>query len=335
MSVGRLLVGATKIGIAIGLLVWLFRSGRLDFSAIADVESNWVWLLAACALYGVVQLMTAVRWRWLLLVANQDCSIMRAFFITLTSILFNQVLIGSTGGDIYRVMAFDVEGARQRIAIGVSVAMDRLVGLYGLVVLIPVAALWNGDLVSGNELLVIVVFCALAAAVAVPALVWLFFRRGRDNFAPAQERVYRSNLARWLGYGAQGLSIFADSRSVLVRATLFSVVIQFLIITVNLFLAIALLGPVVNYSAMFLLVPVALLVIAVPINPPGAIGTGEAAYSLLLDLAGISQGSVISILQRGLHFIWSVPGALFLAVSPTSPAAVASQQPTQNMESDR
>ena len=72
----------------------------------------------------------------------------------------------------------------------------------------------------------------------------------------------------------------------------------------------------VDWAAFFLLIPIALLFMAIPVNPPGALGTGEAIYSLLLELIAIGQGSMISLLHRAVNIVWALPGLLaFFAFS--------------------
>ena len=318
MSIRRGIVVTLKLALAIGLLAWLLWSGRLDFRVLSTAQANWHWLAAAFILSGVIQWMTAVRWRWLLLVVGQGCTRSRAFLITLAGLLFNQVLIGSTGGDIYRVMAFDVDNARQRIAIAVSVGMDRLVGLFALVVLIPVAALWNFSLVSQSELLTVITVGGAGATIGLPAISWAIYRRGSVELASNPPAGNQSRVVRWIRYLRDGLALFSGHWPIVVSAMVLSLLVQVLIVTVNVFLVFSILGTGIQWSAMFLLIPVALLAMAIPINPPGAIGTGEAVYSVLLELAGIAQGSIISLLQRLINVVWALPGSLAIFVRPNS-----------------
>jgi len=108
--------------------------------------------------------------------------------------------------------------------------------------------------------------------------------------------------------------MFSGHWAVVLHAVVFSLLIQVIIVVINVFLAFSILGTDIQWPAMFLLIPAALLLMAVPINPPGALGTGEAIYSVLLELIGIAQGSIISLLQRFLNILWALPGSLALVI---------------------
>jgi len=299
-----------KITLAASLLFWLAWSGRLDFRVLSSVASNWPWFVAAQLLFGLVQWMTAVRWRWFLQIVGQKCSVARAFQLTLAGLLFNQVLIGSTGGDIYRVMAFETSEVRQRVAIAVSVATDRLIGLFALVAIIPAAALWNYSLISESTLLMVIVAGCVMAIIGLPILVWLFFRWNTGKHDAEPDIVKQSRLTSWLGYLTEGAALFSGHRALVVKSIAFSIVIQAMIVGVNVFLAISILGTDISWQTFFLLIPIALLAMAVPINPPGALGTGEAIYAVLLEFVGIAQGGMISLLHRFTNILWALPGSL-------------------------
>lgn len=53
---------------------------------------------------------------------------------------------------------------------------------------------------------------------------------------------------------------------------------------------------------------------ALPLNPPGALGTGEALYAFLLDRAGVPQGAVLSLLLRLMYTLWGLGGTFAFAL---------------------
>ena len=310
VSLKRGLVLLFKIAFATGLLFWLVRSGRLDFQALTSVGSNWHWFLAAQLVFGLVQWMTAVRWCWFLKIVGQHCTITRAFQLTLAGLLFNQVLIGSTGGDVYRVMAFDANNLRQRIAIAISVAMDRLTGLFALVVMIPIAALWNYSTVSMSLLLAWITAGSVLATISLPLVALAIYKRSSGPRNAELASGHPSKVARWLTYLKEVIALFVGHRTVVLKSIIFSLLIQAMIVVVNIFLAFSLLGTEIAWETFFLLIPIALLAMAVPINPPGALGTGEALYSILLEMVNVAQGGMISLLHRFTNILWALPGSL-------------------------
>ena len=309
----RYILVTIKLVVAVALLVWLGRSGHLDLNVVSVAREHWPWLLAAQFVFGVVQWLTAIRWRWLLQAVGVECGILRVFQLTLAGLLFNQVLIGSTGGDVYRVLAFRVENAERRMLIVSSVVIDRLLGLYAMVLVIPPTLLWNRSLIGQNRVVDLVVLGCFVAMILMPLAAWILYRLARGTSLAATTRI-----SRWLDLARRSLRPYHGQRTLFMRSLVVSLLSQVLIVVVNVMLAFSILGTDIPWPSFFLLVPIALLGMAVPINPPGALGTGEAMYVFLLGMVGVTQGGVISLLQRFTTILWALPGALaFVLPAPS------------------
>jgi uncharacterized membrane protein YbhN (UPF0104 family) len=94
-------------------------------------------------------------------------------------------------------------------------------------------------------------------------------------------------------------------------ALLASLCVHLSVIAMNLLLTRALVADPFSWKQFFLLVPLAQMAMALPINPPGAIGTAEGIYDYLLKLAGISQGAMVSLLQRFTYYNYALVGAVY------------------------
>ena len=232
------------------------------------------------------------------------------FNLTLIGIFFNQTMIGSTGGDIYRAYAVWAERPEKRSGGVVSVFVDRAIGLVALLVLVPIALLWNLELAYSSVTLwsfsVIVIITLLFIFIGAVLLFSVSLHRtavvrwivSRLSTRHVMKRINKAVVVHRLHTNAM-IVIFGVS-----------IVIQFLVVACNVLLAYALLGASIAWEPFLLLIPIAHLGMAVPINPPGAIGTGEAIYAHLLRFAGIAEGGLICVLQRVTFLLWSIPGAL-------------------------
>lgn len=309
-----------KLGVAGGLIWWLVASGQLDFGQLATVGDRWHWFLLAQIPFGLVQLLSA--WRWLILMRIQriDYSLRDAFDLTLTGIFFNQVMIGSTGGDIYRAYAVCVEHPGKRSGGIVSVFVDRLVGLIALLLLVPVVLFWHVDLVRSQATL------SFFAVVAIVVLIFLVV----GTVLLLSTSFHNTAIVRWLSSRVpfpdvmkkanEAIQVHSHHKSAMTIVFLSSILIQLLIVAGNILFAVTLLGPTFAWIPFFLLIPMAHFAMAMPINPPGALGTGEAIYAYLLHYAEISQGGLICVLQRVTFLLWSIPGALLYIARPHHPA---------------
>jgi uncharacterized membrane protein YbhN (UPF0104 family) len=91
-------------------------------------------------------------------------------------------------------------------------------------------------------------------------------------------------------------------------AVLASLAVHVCVVTMNLLLARAVIPGDLPWINFFFLIPLAQIAMAIPINPPGALGTAEGAYGYLLHLAGLEQGALVCLLQRFTYYLWALLG---------------------------
>jgi len=334
VNVRRVVIGFAKLALAVGVLAWLLDSGRISFREFADVADGIVWIISAQVIFCTVQFMSAVRWKWLLAEAEIHCSLLESFKLTLGGLFFNQVFFGATGGDIYRAVALKLDQRGDRARAAVSVMLDRIIGLYATILLVPVAALANMSLASRYPIIQLVVGGMLVLLLLTPAL-FLIGDKIASKWLQRDRKGRNNRISKFLNFVSDAYKPYRRKKMFALKILLFSILIQALIIITNIFLAFGLLGVDIQWGSFFLLIPIAHLAMAVPINPPGALGTGEALYSFLLGMADISQGAAISLLQRATNIIWSILGWIAIVFSARAgpsvfPEAVTSLDPRRN-----
>ena len=305
----RLILGA-KLVFAAAVIYWLLRSGTLEFGKLAALRERWAWFALANVPYGLAQLVATIRWRLLLRVGSIDYSFRAVLELTFIGLFFNQMIFGSTGGDVVRGYAVAVERPGLRSAAVMSVMVDRVLGFAVLLVMTLAAAAFRvGLLVEHADLAVLVALVAVAL-IAAAAATWACFSpwvRGHPIVAARFAKLPGRPLFERL---AEALEIYGRRPRDLWLASAQSLLLHVGIITMNLCLVVALVEGPFDWVAVLLLVPLAHVAMTIPINPPGAIGTAEAIYAYLFSLIGISQGGLICILQRLILYIWALPGGL-------------------------
>lgn len=311
-----------KLGVSAGLVYWLLASGRLELGDLGRVSERWHWLAAAQVSFAGLLLAAAVRWRLLLRAQGIDYRARDIGALTLVGWFFNQMIVGTTGGDVVKAYAVAAEHPEQRSAGVMSIVADRAMGLVVLLVVILAAVSLNWDLVrSRADLSSFAVIIAICLSAAVIGLSLFYSQRVRSNVAVLWvfDRLPFRDLLRTL---SEAVYIYRfHPREVLLAAGISAILHSMTIIT-NLFLAAALLGDSFDWMAFLVLVPMAHAAMAVPINPPGAIGTAEAIYAHLFSLVGISQGGVLCILQRLTFYAWAIPGALLYVLRKNTRTAL-------------
>ncbi|MBM4033311.1 MAG: flippase-like domain-containing protein [Planctomycetes bacterium] len=142
-KVKQAVILALKIGIAAGLIAWLVRSGKLKPAEIWDaVRRNPLWLAVAFLIYNGCILLTANRWR--MLVVSQGIAARRRECVGMTYIgcFFSCFLPGGTGGDLAKAyyVARDTHKKAEAVT---TVFLDRVLGLYCMVGFASAAMLFH------------------------------------------------------------------------------------------------------------------------------------------------------------------------------------------------
>lgn len=308
----RLLLAAKLLFAALAV-TWLARSGSLDPSGLA-LRDRWHWLLLAQIPFGLTFPVSAWRWQILMRARGIQASFADALRWHCIAWLFNQLVIGTTGGDVYRAWAAARDHPEQRGEAVMSVFADRVIGLFVLLIVVVAIVPFelplvraHPSLVSSGLLVVGAIFGTLAAAVlygsrrlrAVPALQRLAAR------LPGQSLLARLDDAAMA---------YRSGRRELYVSFALSLLLHGLIIASNALLALAVFDVFPGAGAFLLLVPLAHVAMAIPVNPPGAIGTAEAIYAYLFALVGAAQGAYVALLYRATIYAWALPGvALWLS----------------------
>ncbi len=311
---------AAKYLLAIGVLIYVVYANWGEPPSepgLGDVWRNHVvegkpihsgFLLLAFALH-VFSLMIAM-FRWYILVRAQDLAftILGALRIGTLGLLFNAFLPGSVGGDVIKAAALARGQSRQTVAVA-TVVMDRFLSLWGLILIVASvgSVCWFLGMLEGDALGPSrVVIASMVIIVAVSAVLWivmgLFPPARTAGFADTLDRIPKvgGSLAQlwqavWL-YRSRPASVAAA----IGLSTLSSVcdVLAFSCYSQTLWDGLAT-NPLPSLSEHFLLVPVGLVISAVPLFP-GGVGIGEAGFGGLYRLfdSDAANGVLGSILFR-------------------------------------
>lgn len=286
---------------------------------VRNVELVWFVLAALCFTSTVI--FAGSRWWWLLRVNALRVGFLEAQRYTWIGLFFNNLVPGSTGGDLVKAVYIVRRSApSDRLAAGLSVVVDRVLGLASLALLGAFVALF---FIERFAMLAVTIWVVIALGVL--GGIVLFSRRVRTtlklhvlaNVLPVRVRhflarldqavffyrAHKRGVAMWLLAG-----ILSHSISVLI------------VVCIGHGLKTGLPDP--EY---FVLVPIINIVSAIPIAPNGW-GVGEALYANLfarygaLYLPGVAdaeqvmrtRGVAVSLLFRVCTTIISLVGGLVL-----------------------
>lgn len=306
--VKRAIWTTVRIVVGLSLLIWLTRSGAIDWAAVGSFAKAWPVVAGAQALLLVAFGFMSARVVVLFRAVGMKLTIGDAIQLSLVGIFFNLVLPGAGGGDVVRIWFATHGNVGRRAEVVTVMLLDRVIGLFALI-------LW--------PLLVLPIFGTVRALPAVQVLATaaaaVLFGMLLLLVVVFSDWLRESALVRWMfarlplgGLVERMVDTVRDYRrrpGALIWAGLISLFAHTLSIGVVVLLARVVLGD--NFDwAVTALIPLGFLANALPLTP-GGLGVGEAAFDSLFSLAGLSHGAVVLI---GWRLLLLLPALLGLVV---------------------
>ncbi len=285
----RLLI-ALKILIASVLIGAILSKVNLSDVWLAFSRANIRLVAGAFLLYFLGFCIIALRWKLLLTVQGVQASFYTLVKSMIVAVFFNNFLPSTIGGDAMR--AYDTwkmgGGKTQSVSI---IFMDRLLGVFTLFMFALLALLLTSidvTFIPGFRLWVL-----LAVLAGITTLYILFFRsveisRYLQGSSKNNSSVIKGSLIKVFNVFAG----FNGKPGVLTTALFLSVLLQLNVILHYTLLAMSL-DINVPFSAMFIIIPVAIVVMMIPVSI-NAIGVRELIFVALFGLYGVDSADALA-----------------------------------------
>jgi glycosyltransferase 2 family protein len=262
---------------------------------------------------GMVLAVGIARWRMVLRVHGLNLSWGRATEISIVAHFFNSFLLGSTGGDLMKAFYAARETHHKKTEAVVTVFVDRLVGLWAMLLFACLMMLPNLSLLFRHTKLRSVALVILAMSAACSVLLVLAFWGGVSRrWSGAREWLRRLPKGAWLERSLDGCRQFGRERFFVSRTLLMSMLLNTLCVFQVMTVAWGLnlqIPPV----ALFVIVPMVICISALPITPSG-LGVRENLFVLMLAEPSINvpQTSALSLslLTLAGSLFWSFVGGI-------------------------
>lgn len=314
-----------RLAVGIALLVWLSRSGVIDWARVGALISRPGPLGLAVVLMVAGLVAMAARLCVLATPLGVRVPFGASMRLLLIGTCFNVFMPGSAGGDIARLYLVLRDQPGRRAELAAILVFDRVVGLVAMLLVPLVAALAFPDVARLHPQIVQILWWAaglagLSAVVAVA--LW-----GPVGRAWVVRLLYRLPLGEVLTRAGVALRAYRAYPGAVAMALLLSAVATTLGLVTMLVLARAL-GATGSLQMMVLLLPIGLLVNTIPLTP-GGLGVGEVAMDRLFGLAGLTGGAAALIGWRLLMLLPASVGlVLYVHGRADFVAAAAREQPT-------
>lgn len=304
-----------KLAFVVVFLYFLAQKGFISLEKTKQALGHWEYIGPSLGVYAVSTLLGILRWQILLRAHGIELSFWRTSQLNLIGQFFNVALPGAVSGDFVKAFYIGRESAGKRADAFGSILFDRVTGLSALVVLCAIAMGVGYSDYRGSELFhVIGAFMGLAAATVVGFFTYLFLvREHHDPFLRFLKAIEsRFAKASSVKRVYLGLRHYHNHRAAVLATLAISLLIHSIIGWACLNFAHALGDQHLPLVALYIVVPLGLLVTAVPVAP-GGIGTGHAAFGLFFQLIGSKSGAdVFSLVALTNFLIGAIGGIIYL-----------------------
>jgi glycosyltransferase 2 family protein len=317
-----------RVVITVSILIYL--GFKLDWAGleILLMQSDPVWLLIACFLLGISFLLASIRW-WLLLKV-QEFSVPFKAVTALTFIgqFFNVLLLGTTGGDLIKLLYVLKYTPYRKTPATVSIIMDRAIGLFILVCCALAALPWQFRFLMQREetrdmVYVLLILFGFILGVTL-SLALIPFQRLPFSFRQLWRKIPRRDIIESL---IAGFRQHGRSRRLTFEAMACGLAICLTVFTVGYCIALAIHLD-VTYMQILTILAIVTCVISLPISIGGH-GVREGMFVIMFSVFGIitidkqtgvgqEPAVLFSILFFALFLVWSLVGGLVYLTFNTS-----------------
>lgn len=308
-----------KFAFAFGILAYMVRSGRLNLDVVRQGFSQ-SGVLAGSATLVLLGLASSL-FRWGLLMQGQGIEYTSGQLIRYGMIgaFFNTTMPGAVSGDLIKAwyVIADRKG-QKKTPVLTSVLLDRVMGIFGLVIVSASPLLFFGREVWALPTLRALAVPMLGCFAGVVAFFAYVMVSGRGPFAALRRKMdflsrHRAGVMILQIYDA--LVGYRTRPAVLFQSLLLSVVNFLCMVGVSILCGNAIGEVGISPYQYFLIVPIGLFATAIPVAPAG-LGVGHAAFHALFLLVGSQHGSEIFTMMVTLQILFNLLGIIFYLRSP-------------------
>jgi uncharacterized protein (TIRG00374 family) len=329
-----------RAGLCALLLVWIFHSifvneARLDYGAegfeklpkLEQWKRGWslgpgelarklakvqpAHFTLATLIVGGTLLASVVRWRMALRVQGLVLSWERALEISFVAQFFNSFFLGSTGGDLMKAWYAARETHHKKTEAVVTVVIDRLIGLWAMLLFACAMMVFNFQLLFESGWLRTLALMIAAMTVIGSAFLGVAFWGGVSRtWSGARAWLRRLPKGEWLEQVLDSCRRFGQEQFFVLKALGISLLLN--IVCVLQFIVLARgMGLNIPAVALFVIVPMVTCISALPITPSG-LGLRENLYVQILAALAVdpTKALSLSLLAYAGSAVWSIVGGI-------------------------
>jgi uncharacterized membrane protein YbhN (UPF0104 family) len=285
-------INVLKLLVAGALIAWLISSDKLDFKLITQLKHHPQSVLLAILLSLINLTLISIRWRRILSArSTYPLPLMGLINVNWIGQFFSSVLPGSFSGDLIKLLYVqNLNPELSKKFVLASVLIDRVIGLFGLILLVGLSSLFFSSHILGNSpdmKPLLLINYALAVSVLV-GLTFFFFFHGfvRIILQKLQAFGWRHLFEKIITFWDDLTGI----KSYIVKAIVMSILIQFIGVLIFWSLIHPFIQGQMDFREALAFIPIGFMTLALPVAPSG-LGVGHAIFQKLFQLSGIENGA--------------------------------------------
>jgi uncharacterized membrane protein YbhN (UPF0104 family) len=282
-----------KFLLAAGLIYWLVNSGKLDFAILKEVVKEPLKILISGV--GMLFVLSLVNFRYSIILSHKSLvriPLLRLLKYNWIGMFFNSVLPGSVSGDFVKIFYIKDEdkSLSNKFMLG-SIFIDRVLGLFGLILSLGIFTLFNYVELSNlsPDVKKLLDLNLLLFTLVIAGLFSLFFFKELpakllNPFLelPVLNKILPKLLTLW--------DELCEFKTKMVSLTIISIFLQMTAVIIFWYLTKDFAQGSFHLKYALSIVPVGFVAISIPIAPSG-LGVGHAAFHSLLGFVGIKNGA--------------------------------------------
>jgi len=298
------------------MLFLVYTTPREDFfKAVKNIRWGWATVALLPQLLAIT--LISIRWVWLLRVHQVQISVFQAVKLTFLGFFYNNVMPGGVGGDLLKGWYITQHSDRnRRIEAAVTVFVDRMVGLMGMILLALFASCFAGPEMSYNGIQIRWIVWLIFAGMSLVLVIFLSHRIRK--LLLVGKYLEKFSFFHRIQQVDDAIQIYRKHLSVIFLSVVLTWVVQSLTIVSIWILTRALGLNHVQFTQCLIIMPIVWLIgAAIPV--PGGLGIIENSVKYLFAVV-ISAGNpdeaqgyaaALALLNRVLLlYVCSLPGAL-------------------------
>ncbi len=292
----KFLITSLKILAPLAIIAWLISSiAPQDLQNLRTRPKDWGTLALAFVIALSAVCMTFVRWYLLVRTLHIPFRLRDAFRLGVLGYLMNFVGVGSVGGDLFKAVFIAREQTSRRAEAVATVVVDRVIGLYALL-LVASAAILLGNVPESNAALTAICNATLFGTVVGACGIIMVFVPGFTRGSLSEFVTGLPRIGHTIGRLIESVRMFRNRVDVMAVILVMSMGVHAMLSLSVFLVARGLFGQTPTLGEHMLIVPLSNVAGAIPFMP-GGLGTFEFAMEkLYLYVPANGPGDVIGVL---------------------------------------